>query len=398
MQINSVSGVGSTGRITSDIHNILVDHGHESYIAYGRKSTENIDNLIKIGSRYENYLHVASTRVFDNHGFGSSKATREFIKSIENINPDLIHLHNIHGYYINVKILFNYLKKANKRVIWTLHDCWPFTGHCAYFDFIGCDKWKTQCNSCPEKNSYPSSLFLDNSKRNYLNKKEIFTGVKDLTIVTPSKWLASLVKESLLGQYPIKVINNGIDTETFKVEKSDFRKKFNIEDKYVILGVASAWDRRKGLRYFYELSNNLKKDEVIVLVGLTEKQIEGLPKNIIGISRTNNVKELVQIYSASDVFVNPTLEDNFPTTNLEALACGIPVITFNTGGSVESIDTDTGIITEKGDVRKLENGIQKIKKVGKEFYSDSCMKRAKEFFNKNDRYLEYMKLYKELVD
>ena len=398
MQINSVCGIGSTGRIATDIHNILMDQGHESYIAYGRDLPKNCENVIRIGTEIDNYTHVAKTRLFDKHGFGSIKATKEFINKVKDIDPDIIHLHNIHGYYINIEILFDYLKEANKPVVWTLHDCWSFTGHCAYFDYVGCDKWKTGCYSCPEKKAYPSSLIFDNSKNNYINKKEIFTGVKNLTIVTPSQWLANLVQESFLNEYPVKVINNGIDLNVFKPIESRFREKYNLQDNFIILGVASTWNRRKGLKYFEEMSEVLEKDERIVLVGLSEKQLKELPNSIIGISRTNNVEELVEIYSSADVFVNPTLEDNFPTTNLEALACGTPVITFDTGGSPECVDTNTGIVVEEKSANKLIEDIRNIKSNLKSSYSNHCIMKAKSHYDKNERFMDYINVYETMVE
>jgi len=390
LQINSVCGVGSTGRIATDIHKMLVEQGHESYIAYGRGVPYNCDEAIRIGTKLDNYTHVALTRIFDKHGFGSNRATKEFIEKVKYIDPDIIHLHNIHGYYINIEILFDYLKKANKPVIWTFHDCWPFTGHCAHFDYVGCDKWKAGCYNCPEKRNYPTSVFFDNSKLNYTRKKEIFTGVKNLTIVTPSRWLSKIVKESFLKEYPVKVINNGIDLDVFKPRPSNFREKYNIQDKFIILGVASVWNRRKGLEYFIKLSEKLNTDEVIVIVGLTEKQKSKLPKNIIGITRTNNVIELVEFYSAANVFVNPTLEDNFPTTNLESLACGTPVITFNTGGSVECINDSCGIVVEKGNFRNLVKAISQIKS-GKP-NATFCINMACSF-SKSIKFDEYLNLY-----
>lgn len=396
LQINSVCGIGSTGRIATDIHNILIGLGHESYIAYGRDIPKNCDTAIRIGTKYDNYAHVALTRVYDKHGFGSKKATKEFLQKVEKINPDVIHLHNLHGYYINIEMLFHYLKSANKPVIWTLHDCWAFTGHCAYFDYAGCDKWKTQCINCPEKNSYPNSWSIDNSKDNFWKKREIFNGVKNLTLITPSKWLAGLVKKSFLSQYPVRVINNGIDLDIFKPTESDFRQKYDLADKYIILGVASTWDRRKGLKYFIDLSKTIESDEVIVLVGLTEKQIEDLPKNIIGITRTNNVEELVGIYSSVNLFVNPTLEDNFPTTNLEALACGTPIITFNTGGSVESVNSVTGIVVEKGDLNELRDKIYSIKYQQKILDKNKILKRVRSLYDKNDLYHKYLDLYENV--
>src|SRR5699024_57770 len=296
LQINSVSGVGSTGRIATDIDDILKSKGHESYIAYGRKSLDDSDNLIKIGSKYDIYSHVLKTRLLDRHGFGSKKATKQFIKEIDNINPDIIHLHNIHGYYVNIEILFKYLKEINKPVVWTLHDCWPFTGHCTYYEYENCECWRTDKNEkCIQKNEYPTSWFINNSRDNFKRKKEAFTGMKNLTIVTPSNWLASLVKKSFLKEYPVKIINNGIDLEIFKPTKNNFREKNNMINKFIILGVANIWGEKKGLKYFLEMNKYLKNDETIVLVGLSEKQIKKLPENIIGISRTDSVKELAEI-------------------------------------------------------------------------------------------------------
>lgn len=398
LQINSVCGIGSTGRIATDIHKILIDQGHESYIAYGRGLPKNCDNTIKIGSRVDNYFHVLKTRVLDKHGFGSKKATLNFIKKVRKLEPDIIHLHNIHGYYINVEILFDFLKEFKKPVVWTLHDCWSFTGHCTYFDYAGCEKWITTCFNCPEKHSYPSSLLLDNSKKNYEIKKKVFNSLDNLIIVTPSSWLAKLVTKSFLGSMSVKVINNGIDLNTFKHSDMGFREKYRLTGIFVMLGVASVWDRRKGLKYFLELSEILADDELIVLVGLSKNQMENLPANVIGISRTNNINELVSIYSCADVFLNPTLEDNFPTTNLEALACGTPVITFDTGGSPESIDSKTGIVVHEKTTKELYNAIKVLKEKGRKFYSQECINRSRSLYNKDDRFFDYIKIYDNLLN
>lgn len=393
LQINSVCGIGSTGRIATDIDKLLKEQGHESYIAYGRDLPKNCDTSIRIGNRFDNYMHVAKTRMFDKHGFGSKKATKSLIANIDKLNPDIIHLHNIHGYYINIELLFEYLKKIDKPVIWTLHDCWSFTGHCSCFDYIGCEKWKTGCCGCPQKKSYPSSLFLDNSKENFAMKKEIFTGVNNMTLVTPSKWLADLVKESFLGEYPIKVINNGIDLNVFKPTESNFRERYNLENKFIILGVANIWGERKGYDYFIDLSKKIKEDEVIVMVGVTKRQKNKLPKNIIGITRTNSARELAEIYSAADVFINPTLEDNFPTTNLEALGCGTPVITFNTGGSPECISEGCGFVVEKGNLAELINSIQIIKHKEKVVLSQKYIKHVKKVYDSHYKFDKYLDLY-----
>ncbi|WP_416201290.1 MAG: GDP-mannose-dependent alpha-(1-6)-phosphatidylinositol monomannoside mannosyltransferase [Thermocaproicibacter melissae] len=393
LQINSCCGVGSTGRIAADIYKALEEQGHQCKIAYGRGNAPEDIDTIRIGSSLDNYLHVIKTRIFDQHGFGSENATRALIKQIENYDPNIIHLHNVHGYYVNIDILFNYLKEAGKPVVWTLHDCWAFTGHCAYFDYIGCDRWKTGCYKCPQKKKYPSSILMDNSKRNFEKKRELFTGVKNMVIVTPSKWLAGLVKKSFLSEYPVKVINNGVDLEVFKPTKNDFRKKYGLENKFIILGVANIWDKRKGYDYFIKLSEMLKQDEIIVMVGVTEKQRKNLPKNIIGITRTNNVNELAEIYSAADVFINPTLEEVLGLVNLEALACGTPVVTFNTGGSPECIDESCGVVVEKGNLKELVNALEIMKNRGKSSYLWHCVKRTQQFFDMKDNFKEYLSLY-----
>ena len=361
LQINSVCGIGSTGRIATDIHKVLIEQGHESYIAYGRGLPKNCDNAIRIGSKFGIYAHVAKTRIFDKHGFGSKKATREFIKKIKEINPDIIHLHNIHGYYINIEILFKYLKKAKKPVVWTLHDCWSFTGHCTHFDYSGCHRWKTGCYNCPEKKTYPRSLMLDNSRNNFLRKKRTFTGVDNLTIITPSEWLYDLVKESYLKEYPSRVINNGIDLNVFKPMKGNFRNKYDLNSKFVILGVANIWNRRKGLDAFIELADKLADDEKIVLVGLSEKQIKNLTSKIIGIPRTDNIEELVDIYTASDVYFCPSLEETYGMTTIEALACGTPVVTYGAGGNKEIILKKYGRVVEIGNASEALNAIRNLK-------------------------------------
>ncbi|WP_397538310.1 glycosyltransferase [Rummeliibacillus pycnus] len=397
LQINSVCGIGSTGRIATDIHNILIEQGHESFIAYGRESNKNCDTAIKIGTKFDNYAHVALTRIYDKHGFGSKKATKDFIKKVEELNPNVIHLHNIHGYYINIEILFDYLKKSNKPVIWTLHDCWPFTGHCTYFDNISCEKWKTGCNQCPQKKIYPSSFNFDNSKYNYVKKRDLFTGIKNMTIVTPSKWLAKLVKNSFLGEYEIKVINNGIDLEVFRHTESNFRKKYDLEEKFIILGVANIWEPRKGFDYFIELSKKIDKDSVIVMIGLTKNQIVHLPKNIIGLTQTQNLKVLTEIYSTADVFINPTLEEVMGLTNIESLACGTPVITFDTGGSPENIDHTCGFVVDKGNTDELRSAIEKVSKAGKAAFLENCIRRANQYYSKKDRFNDYIDIYKSKV-
>ena len=355
--INSVCN-GSTGTICKNLYKAAKEAGHECCIAYGRgKAPEGFDT-IKIGNQLDTYLHVLKARVFDASGFGSKHSTKKFIKEVEKFKPDVIHLHNIHGYYVNIEVLFKYLKEHPEiKKIWTLHDCWAFTGHCPHFEYVKCEQWKSECCKCNKKKEYPKS-FMDRCNKNFIKKKKLFTEMENTILVTPSNWLKRLVKISFLGKYPVEVINNGVDTNIFKYTESDIKEKYNISEKKVILGVASVWDKKKGLDTFIELSKHLDSEYQIVLIGLNGKQIRSLPKNIIGINRTENVQELVQWYSAAEVYFNPTLEDNYPTTNLEAIACGTPVVTFDTGGSPESAFSD-----EIGTVytNSINESIKKIK-------------------------------------
>lgn len=399
LQICVEGNTGSTGRIAEEIGLLAIQKGWESHIAYGRFPRPSKSNLIKIESAWGIMLHGIRTRIFDQHCLGSKTATRKLIRHIDTIKPDIIHLHHLHGYYINIEILFEYLAKKSVPVVWTFHDCWSITGHCAYFDFVGCDKWKTECNHCPQKGEYPASLLLDRSRQNYYLKKALFTSVRNMVIVPVSDWLNNIVHQSFMGHIPIRTIHNGIDTQVFKPQNNglEIKERLGIGERFLILGVASPWVRRKGLNDFIELNKHLSEDEVIVLVGLNQNQIKSLPGNMIGLSRTENRQELIDLYSAADLFVNTTWEDNFPTTNIESLACGTPLATYRTGGSIEAVSTETGFIVEKGDVAQLARVISTVKKTGKQVYSPACRKRAVELFSKDDRFAEYFDLYQQLL-
>lgn len=400
LQITSSVNSGSVGRIAEDIGRVLISNGHESVIAYGRGNQHSESKIIKIGSKFDLIWHGFLTVVFDRHGYGSKNATFKLINEIEREKPDAIGLHNLHGYFINIDILFAYLNRSKIPVLWTLYDCWSFTGHCCYFDDISCVKWKLQCEVCPKTKKYPASYFFDNSESNYLNKKVIFNSVKNIHIVVHSEWLEKLVATSFLSGLKRTRIFSGVDLQKFSPKNNleVVSNKYKLSAKKIVLGVASVWDSRKGLNDFIQLKELIDRKVRIVLVGLSNKQIASLPKGVIGIKRTENVNELAMLYSLADVFVNPTSLDNFPTTNIEALACGTPVITYNTGGSAESIDSDTGIVVEKGDILGLHNAIKMVFKKDKEFYSEKCCKRAMTFFDKNERYNDYLDLYLRLIE
>jgi glycosyltransferase involved in cell wall biosynthesis len=355
--INSVCGIGSTGKICGALAEEYVAQGHEAVIAYGRDGN--------VPERYRKFAHriggdlgvkvsALRTRVLDDHGFANEAATKRFLQWAESYDPDFLWLHNIHGYYIHVGMLFEWIKsRPGMQVRWTLHDCWSFTGHCAHFTYSKCDRWKTGCFRCPEKKNYPASSCLDNSRANYARKKAAFTGVKNLTIEVPSRWLKELVQQSFLGEYPVEVRYTTIDTATFRPTAGDFRQKHGLEGKKVILGVAGVWTERKGLGDFLKLREILDEEHAIVLVGLDEQQLSDLPNDILGISRTANPRELAEIYSAADVFFNPTYEDNLPTVNLEAESCGTRVITYNTGGCAETVHRENSRVIPVGAYEQL---------------------------------------------
>lgn len=403
VQINSVLNWGSTGKIAEQIGVCIQESGNISYIVYGRdKGPVNTKSTpVKTSYSLDVYCHKIRSLLFDGQGLGSKYSTKKLIIKLKQIQPDIIHLHNIHGYYLNYPLLFDYLRSSNIPVVWTMHDCWGFTGHCTYFDMVNCEKWKSVCHNCSNLCDYPKSFF-DNSKRNYEKKKKIFTSLNNITMVPVSIWLGGLISQSFLGKYPIEVIHNGIDISVFRIKENNLRSQLNLEGKIVVLGVSSnGFSGRKGLTDFHKLANELPSIYQIIMIGLSEEEMKSLPTNIIGLKRTTNVEELVDYYNLADVFINPTYSDNFPTTNIEALACGTPVITYNTGGSPEAIDDLTGYVVQRGNIGDLKNAIEfigsefgKIKEQRQEY----CRKRAVDHFNKNERFNDYVKLYQRILN
>ncbi len=348
--INSVCGIGSTGKICGAMAEEYASQGHEVKIAYGRDDTvpdRYRPFAHRIGSSLDVKISALRTRLLDDHGFANAGATKRFLQWAEEFDPDLLWLHNIHGYFIHVGLLFDWIKSRPKmQVRWMLHDCWAFTGHCAHFTCAQCEKWKTGCSSCPEKGSYPASRLLDNSRRNYQRKKAAFTGVKDLTLIVPSKWLGELAEQSFLGCYPVEVRYHTVNTDVFRPTPGDFREKHNLKDKKIILGVAGVWTDRKGLTDFYALDKLTDENTKIVLVGLTEKQIAALPEGILGISRTHDARELAEVYTAADIFVNPSREETFGLTTLEAISCGTPAIVYRDTACEEVVNQYGGVAVE----------------------------------------------------
>lgn len=393
LQINSVYPVKSTGKIVYEIAEIQKKHGIEPYIVCGESKVQ-AQNVYAMKSGLYMKLNILKTRLFGKHGFYSKSATKNMLRWVDEVRPDIIHLHNIHGHYLNIKLLFEYILKNNIPVVWTLHDCWAFTGHCSHFDFAGCEKWKTGCHNCELKKDYPVSWFFDRSKESYKDKKRLFTSVEKSHVTTPSRWLKDLCERSFLGKYPVTVVNNGVDLAQFAPTPSDLRKSLGLEDKFVILGIVDSLNSMKGGQYLLELAEMLEEDECIVLLTLKDNVGE-VPKNIRLISKTVSAKKLSEIYTMADVFVNPSLQETFSMINLEAIACGTPVVTFNSGGGTEAQSEKTGVVVPRTDVKAMYEGIKRVK--NGEFCSEDCVQRAQEF-DCELKFEKYIDIYKDILD
>ena len=426
LQINVTANWGSTGKIAEQIGLCAQKHGWKSYIAYGRMMNPSKNELIKIGNAFDVYEHYAEGKFLDNEGLASRGATKRLLRKMDEIKPDIVHLHNIHDHYLNYELLFRYLNETDIKVVWTFHDCWAFTGHCFHFVTKDCMRWKTGCHDCPLHHLYPNTV-LDRSVKNYALKKELFSANKNLAIVACSDWLGDFVKESFLKDKRIEVIHNGVDLQMFRpYGVSDGFKEFQevSDGRFKIIAVSSVWYPNKGELDIYKLRTMLPEDEYeITMVGLSAEQAKNLPKGIRGIQRTQNVQELAQLYSEADVLINPTYEDNFPTVNIEALACGTPVITYRTGGSPEAVrdevsdgckefsfdsaqdkrqvsgDTElykTGMVIDQGNVVALANAVMQMK--DDPLSSADCRKRAEELFDKDKCFEKYVELYEDLLN
>lgn len=399
LQVNSVYKYGSTGRITENISSfIMKDVSNESFIAYGRgRELPTLNSrILKFGNKIEQMKHLLLTRIFDRHGFGSKKGTIQLINFIEEKNPDVILLHNIHGYYLNIKILFNFLSEKRIPIVWLFHDAWPISGHSAHFKLTKEGEIPQKNMSFKQRFEYPASFLIDQSRRNYLEKKQLFTSVDNMTIVAPSKWLSERISKSFFSSYSINTIHNGIDTNQFKVIDNQQVEKMAafFKNKKVILGVASTWTDKKGLQVFNELADMISEEYQIIMIGINKKNKKKLNQKIYSIKRTENIEELVLYYNLAYTFVNPTFEDNFPTTNLEALACGTPVITFDTGGSKESITEKCGIVTKEKTALSIIEALDEMEK--KAFRQVDCRYNGEKFSIEN-MLLKYQRLFSSII-
>ncbi|PWT26190.1 glycosyltransferase [Butyrivibrio fibrisolvens] len=401
IQINTVCNT-STGHIMGDIARGANEAGFDTMIIYGRRMPFDDLNCVKVGNSAFFWLHVALTTAFDLQGLGSILITRKIVNILRRENPDIIHLHNIHGYYLNYPILFKYLRNEFKgRVFWTLHDCWAFTGHCAHYVAAGCDKWKTGCSHCPCKNEYPISWGLDSSKGNYARKKKFFSGIPNMTLIVPSDWLKNQVQESFLKDYRTIVVNNGIDVKRFSYNKcEDIRDKYGIADgKKIILGVSSVWNRKKGFDDFIKLSEVLPDDYVIVLVGLSPSQKVTLPKNIVGVVKTADQDELIKLYSEAYIFMNPSLEESFSLVTVEAMSCGLPAIVLDTSAVGDLVSPEVGVVLHEHESEDYLNAIKNIDdKIKAGEYDRSSISEYAGRYSKASMINSMLKIYNENRD
>lgn len=396
IQINTVFPSGSTGKICKGIMEQCACHNIDHYVAYACSKSQSSRKELVISSWWDNHIHNRLARITMSIGCFSYFHTKAFLRKLKDIEPDILHLHNIHGNYINLNLLFKYIKKHHLNVVWTLHDCWSYTGYCAYYSMVGCDKWKMQCMQCPNRHLDSVTVF-DRSSVMFRKKRAMFSNVHNMTLVTPSRWLKKEVEQSFLKNYPIRVIHNGIDLNVFRPRKSAFRNKYCItDDQFLVLGVAFGWEKRKGLEDFLLLLERLPQSYRIVLVGTNDMIDKELPEQVISIHRTQSQIELAEIYTAADVFVNPTKEENYPTVNLEAIACGTPVITYDAGGCGETVDETCGSVVERGDIDSLEKEIIRICE-NKPYTEEACLSRAKAY-DMRARFEEYVDLYEEIVN
>ncbi len=402
LQVNTATGRGSIGHIEEQIGNLVLQSGGDSTIAYSWGILQSNSNLLPIGSPSDRYLHALGARLFDNAGLLSAHATKQFLQQVEIINPDIIHLHNIHGYYLNYEILFSWLRKSRIPVVWTLHDCWPFTGHCAHFTYAKCDKWRSGCDNCKQLRAYPKSWLWDGSKRNYRRKKNAFSDIENLTLVTVSKWLENVVRQSFLKDYPIRQIYNGIDTETFSPQSAEsdkaVRSRLGINNRYMLLVVCADWARHKekGIDDIIKLSYLLPKKYAIVLVGMTKEQLRSIPSHIITVERIESQKELATFYSAADVVLNLSYEESMGMTTVEGLSCGTPSIVYNSTASPELVDTSTGFVFEPGDIEHISRQLPDICAKAGSMHTQ-CRERVLQHFNMTTQFQKYLELYHHLL-
>lgn len=396
LQVNAIYGSKSTGTIVKEIQSCCEAHGIECYVAYS--IADRPKNKVPRGYRIGNVLtakwHALMSRVFGKQAYFNRFTTWLLLQWIKKINPDIVHLHNLHSNYIHLNMLLHYLAKHDIATVITLHDCWFFTGGCTHYTSIGCHRWQSGCGHCPIWKTIPS-WFADTTASVLKNRKKYLCTIPRLEIVGASEWIANEVKKTVLKSKDICFIHNGFDLSVFKPTLTSLRKQLGLEDKFVILGPASKWllpINKPTLEYFI---SHLKNDMVLVLFGSSSPS-EGLPKSVIQIGYTNNRQKMAEMYSMADVFVNCSREDTLSSLNLECQACGTPVVTYDATGSKETVDGICGFAVSTGNVESLWKEVVKIKRNGKESFSGQCLKWVSSNFSKEDNYERYIDLYKRM--
>lgn len=399
LQFNVYANCASTGRLAEDLGDVALSAGWKSYVAYGREYHPSHSELIKVGSAFDIYTHVLKSRLLDRHGFGSKYATKKLVEQIEEIKPDVIQFQNVHGYFLNLPVILRYISEKDIPLIWSLHDCWSMTGHCSHFALKGCEKWKTLCERCPSIHDYPSSWFIDSSKRNYQEKKRLVEAIPRLTIVSGSEWLANIARQSYFKNRDIRVIPDGIDTDIFSPKKDayELRKQYGFEGKFVIMASGTTWLPFKGLHDFAKLRAVLSDDYSIVLVGMQQKDIDALPEGLIGIPRTKTPHELARWYSMADCVMSLSRLESFGLTPVEGFACGTPAIVYNCTSTPELITPETGFVAEVGNIQDVAEKVGRLYEIGKGKYTKRCREIALEKYDRNVCFNEYLKLYSSLI-
>lgn len=390
-QINTVCGSGSTGRIAVDLAHMLEEHGDECCIAFSRGTKPEDVDCFQFGNKAEIYWHGIMTRLTDRHGMYSKGATKELIEKIKKYQPDIIHLHNIHGYYLNIQLLFEFLREYNKPVVWTLHDCWSYTGHCSHYTCVECNRWQKECYKCPLKRDYPGSILLDHSTQNYRTKKQLFTSLVKLHLVTPSEWLKNEVEKSFFMDIPCTAIPNGIEIEKFVYRENNLKKTLGISNKKVILGVANVWTEQKGINDFIQLAELLDETYQLVMIGVDEQRKKRLPANIIALDRTKNIEELIDYYSMADIYFNSSIEETMGMTTGEAICCGTPVVAYRSTAVPESVGDGCGVVLEPHDTEGVARAFAEIIS-RQEKYKNACLA-YRQRFDKKISNEAYYKLY-----
>ena len=387
LQINTTSNWGSTGRIAENIGLAAMEAGWESLIAYGRMHTPSKSETLCTTRRTEVYAHYAAARAFDREGLCSPLAAGRLIRYIREIRPDVVHIHNIHGHWMNYRILFEYLNEAAVPVVWSTHDCWPITGHCYHFVHSGCDKWATGCSHCGH-----SDAFVDRSERNYNLKKSLFCAA-ELYPVVASKWLEGVYGRSFLGEKKISVIPNGIDTRIFRPCGEEAA-----DGSFTIIGVATAWSDAKGLGDYARLASRLPEDCHIILVGLDPERGRALPSNVTCIAKTQNQAELARLYSSADVLLSLSYAESFGLTVAESFACGTPAIVYDNTAQPEHITPETGAVVPTGDIDALLARIQEFRDIGfKAAHTQDCRDRAVTYYDSKANFRKYIELYNDIL-